>query len=108
LFAVLGFELRTYTFSHFISPFFWWFFQDRVSQTICLAWLGTVILLISASWIARITGMSHQHLTDKRNLKSVITGVGWTSSSNKYINRSQQSHVGCDISLSIAFFKSPD
>jgi hypothetical protein len=25
------------------------FFQDRVSQTICWAWLQTVILLISAS-----------------------------------------------------------
>jgi hypothetical protein len=25
-------------------------------------WLRTMILLISASWVARITGMSHQHL----------------------------------------------
>jgi hypothetical protein len=30
------------------------------TQTICLDWLGTSILLISASWIARITGVSHQ------------------------------------------------
>jgi hypothetical protein len=36
------------------------FFRDRVSQTICLGWLQTLILLISASWVARITGMSHQ------------------------------------------------
>jgi hypothetical protein len=29
----------------------------------CLGWPQTVILLISASHVARITGMSHQHLT---------------------------------------------
>jgi hypothetical protein len=61
-FAVLGFELRAYTLSHSISPFLWRVFQDRVSQIICLGWLWTTILLISASWVARITGMNHQHL----------------------------------------------
>jgi hypothetical protein len=30
--------------------------------TICLGWLWTVILLISASWVARITGINHQRL----------------------------------------------
>jgi hypothetical protein len=35
------------------------FFQDRVSRTICPCWLWTMILLISASWVVRITGMSH-------------------------------------------------
>jgi hypothetical protein len=35
------------------------FFQDRVSWTICLGWFPTMISLISASWEARITGMSH-------------------------------------------------
>jgi hypothetical protein len=39
--------------------FLWTFFWDRVSWTICPTWLQTVILLISASWIARITGASH-------------------------------------------------
>jgi hypothetical protein len=34
-------------------------FQDRVSQTICLGWLWTTIPLISVSWVARITGLSH-------------------------------------------------
>jgi hypothetical protein len=29
-------------------------------QTISLGWLWTVILLISASWVARITGVSHR------------------------------------------------
>jgi hypothetical protein len=35
------------------------FFQDRVSWTICRGWLQTAILLISAFWVARITGMSY-------------------------------------------------
>jgi hypothetical protein len=30
------------------------------SQTICPGWLQTAILLISASWVARIRGISHQ------------------------------------------------
>jgi hypothetical protein len=34
----------------FYEGFFW----DRVSQTICLGWLWTMILLIFASWAARI------------------------------------------------------
>jgi hypothetical protein len=37
------------------------FFQERVSQTIRTVWLQTVILLISAFQVARITGMSHWH-----------------------------------------------
>jgi hypothetical protein len=35
-------------------------FWDRVSWTIFLGWLWTAIHLISASWVARITGVSHQ------------------------------------------------
>jgi hypothetical protein len=42
------------------SFFYNGFFQDRVSWTICLGWLWTVILLISASWVAGITGESHR------------------------------------------------
>jgi hypothetical protein len=38
------------------------FFQHRVSGDICLSLLWTTILLMSASWVARITGMSHCHL----------------------------------------------
>jgi hypothetical protein len=34
-----------------------------VSSTICWGWLQIVILLISASWVARITGVSHWHPT---------------------------------------------
>jgi hypothetical protein len=47
--VVLGFELRTYTLSHSTSSFLWFFFQDRVSWTICPGWLRTMILLISAT-----------------------------------------------------------
>jgi hypothetical protein len=31
-------------------------------RTICPSWLQTMILLITASWVARITGVSHWHL----------------------------------------------
>jgi hypothetical protein len=39
----------------------WRVSPDRVFQTICPGWLQTLVLLISVSWIAGITGMSHQH-----------------------------------------------
>jgi hypothetical protein len=35
------------------------FFDIGVLGTICPAWLWTVIFLISASWVARIIGVSH-------------------------------------------------
>jgi hypothetical protein len=42
------------------------FFQDRFLQTTCLGWLRTMVLLISASWGARITGVSHWCLASLR------------------------------------------
>jgi hypothetical protein len=57
--VLLGLELRAFTLSHSTSPLCDGYFRDRVSRTICPGWLQTAILLISASWIARITGMSH-------------------------------------------------
>jgi hypothetical protein len=36
------------------------FFEVGFRRTIYLVWLWTAILLISASWVARITGVSHQ------------------------------------------------
>jgi hypothetical protein len=55
-FTVLGFEARAYTLCHSNSPFCFVkdFFWDRASQTICPGWLQAIILLISASWVARI------------------------------------------------------
>jgi hypothetical protein len=34
----------------------------------CLGWFHTVILLISASWVARITGMSYWSLAKSKFL----------------------------------------
>jgi hypothetical protein len=36
------------------------FFEIGTCVTICLGWLRTVILLIPASWVGRITGVSHR------------------------------------------------
>jgi hypothetical protein len=35
------------------------FFGIRSHELFCPGWLQTAILLISASWVARITGVSH-------------------------------------------------
>jgi hypothetical protein len=35
------------------------FFRDKVWWTVWPGWLQTAILLITASWVARITGVSH-------------------------------------------------
>jgi hypothetical protein len=59
-FTVLGLELRAYTLNHSTSTFMWRMFS-RVWWTICLGWLWTLILLISASWVARIIIVSHRN-----------------------------------------------
>jgi hypothetical protein len=41
-------------------------------RTISLGWLQTKILLVSASWVARITGVSHY-----RPATLVIVGFWW-------------------------------
>jgi hypothetical protein len=43
-----------------LALFCLFFFWDQICQTICSGWLWTTILLISASCVARLTGMSHQ------------------------------------------------
>jgi hypothetical protein len=65
--VVLGFEFEASCLlgrhsTAWVTPpalFYVEYFQDRVSQTICLGWLQTMFLLISSSLIARITGLSH-------------------------------------------------
>jgi hypothetical protein len=47
-FAVLGFELRTYTLSHSTSPFWQWVFFRQGLTNYLPGWLQTAILLISA------------------------------------------------------------
>jgi hypothetical protein len=52
------------------------FFRDRVSRTICLGWPQSMIFLISASQVARITGMSHWRLLQydfKVILRTILT-----------------------------------
>jgi hypothetical protein len=45
--------------SHSTSPFFVFWFFFEIGSLSCLGWLWTAILLISVSWVARITGESH-------------------------------------------------
>jgi hypothetical protein len=58
----------------FFDVFFW----DRVSWTICPGWLRIAILLISASWIARIIGVSHQHLAHLKKIFLLLLYWGYT------------------------------
>jgi hypothetical protein len=45
--------------SHFTSPFSDGFFEVRSHELTTWDWLRIVILLLTASWVARITGVSH-------------------------------------------------
>jgi hypothetical protein len=51
-----GLHLEPLHQSFFCGGYFW----DRGFLTICPGWLRTSILLMSASWVARIMGVSHQ------------------------------------------------
>jgi hypothetical protein len=51
-----------YHLSHTSSPFCSGYFGDGISRTICLGWPWISILLILASQIARITGVSYRYL----------------------------------------------
>jgi hypothetical protein len=55
LFAILGFELRTFILSHSTILFLWQVFQERVSWTICLGLASNGIFWIFASGVAGIT-----------------------------------------------------
>jgi hypothetical protein len=76
----LGFELRAfclqsrYCTTWAIPPvhFALFILEMGVFQTICLSWPLTVILLISASQVARIIGVSHWHLAAFWFLQSTI------------------------------------
>jgi hypothetical protein len=68
------------------------FFQDRGSWTICLGWLWTAVLLISASWVARIISVSY-----RLNLESTIL----------YVTDKSLSTTGDWIAEETRFFFSP-
>jgi hypothetical protein len=59
LFALLRFELGPTLHQPFLCCRVFW---ESVSQTICWGWFWTEILLIFASWVAGITGVSHRYL----------------------------------------------
>jgi hypothetical protein len=62
MYVVLGFKLRALHLKPLHQPFsVIFFFLHRVSLIIFPGWLWTAVLLISASWVAKITDMSHQH-----------------------------------------------
>jgi hypothetical protein len=63
----LGKQAR-YHLNHNSAPFFLGYFGDRVSWTICLGWPQTVMILISASQVTRIIGISHQSLDNAQVL----------------------------------------
>jgi hypothetical protein len=83
-FEVSRLELRAYTLSHSTSPFCVRYFQDRVSCTICPGWFQTVILLISASWVARIIGVSHQRQPPAVFCLFVCSVLFWNRDSLNY------------------------
>jgi hypothetical protein len=52
--------IQVFHFESLHQPYFCeGFFKIGSCGTICPGWLRTAILLISASWVARITGVSH-------------------------------------------------
>jgi hypothetical protein len=58
----------------------WAFFWESSWRTICLDWLQTLILLISASWVARVTGVSHQCPSWTWLFKGMNRKLGWRKS----------------------------
>jgi hypothetical protein len=71
---------------------FWLFWRWGVSQIICLGWPWTVILLILAFQVARITDMSHwlpereEPLIDKLAVVSIKSWWAWWYFLRKYFN----------------------
>jgi hypothetical protein len=112
----------------YFCDFFFFFFWDRVSWTICPGWLQTEILLISASCRARITGVSprawwhyylleaslcslhlshtttHQSSLAEQQLHSSLAGTppcGWTHLIQHFSHR--KIIPGCDPIIAACF-----
>jgi hypothetical protein len=75
--------------SHSTSPFLWFFFLRSGLANYLPGLLWTTILLISASWVARITGTCHQCLalllfwlaSNSRSWLGALFCEGWWSNS---------------------------
>jgi hypothetical protein len=80
------------------------YFQDSVSQTICPGWLWTTILLISASGVARITGVSHLaqeiFLKRKSSLRSSFFLLTRWSTGSRGRNHVPMLNLDCVVSSS--------
>jgi hypothetical protein len=64
--------------NHSSDPFFVGYFQDRVLWTLSPGCIWTVILLISASRVAKITGVSHQRLAVMWYFQRMLSYYLWT------------------------------
>jgi hypothetical protein len=76
---LVGRRSTTWATALFCVGYFW----DRVSKTICLGWLWTWILLISVSWVARITDtghrrLAHTYISDRYLLGLLLILMAWT------------------------------
>jgi hypothetical protein len=100
-FVVLGLELRSFTWATPPALFLWRIFQDRGLQPLCPGWLRTVILLISASWVAR-TGVSHWHLASCVSYQRWFLNLSWLRLSMGEALGSHPQHQTLSLSLSLS------
>jgi hypothetical protein len=112
--AVLGLNSGPYySLRHYTSHCLWWVFRDRVSQTICPVWLWTAILLISASWEARITGVRwllafpHYLKVPIYNIESKPSMVAHTCNPRTQESRAGGLQVWGQLGLHMKFSVSP-
>jgi hypothetical protein len=108
---------HSYRLSHSTSSFLWWVFFVKIeSRTICPGWFWTMILLISASWVARITGVSPQRPTRQCILNSkTVSQVGLRSQSqavlcaegwrDDHIKKTWTAHLSTGKRVSLAHWK---
>jgi hypothetical protein len=75
-----------------------------VSWTICLGWPGTVILCILVSQVARITGVSHWHLTGTGTLNKGPDDGPWVGSMQLYLQIERSFWNEILINISFFFF----
>jgi hypothetical protein len=64
----------------YLFIFWWWYFQDTVSQTVCLGWLQATLLLLCANGVARITGVNHWRLTRMAHILKTENNKCWQES----------------------------
>jgi hypothetical protein len=103
---MLGFELRAYTLSHSAVPFFCVmdFFKIGSRKLLCPGWLQTKILLLSVSWVARVTGMSHRCLAKcilirKLSHENYLLSWIWTASEMSHLLILSHQWLNCSMNF---------